>query len=166
MIYSTGGQFLGYAFIEFENESDLRKAYIEADYMKIHNRRIVVDVERGRTVKGWLPRRLGGGLGKTRAGGDNVNQKYSGRENVKSSLHPSSAPSLGSSSNDHHHDDNRDGRNQSSHHENQHRSSHYQYSSSSIGNSLNSKQGNYYHSSSSLPHHHHHSNDRFQTRRH
>ena len=27
--------------------------------MKINGRRIVVDVERGRTVKGWKPRRLG-----------------------------------------------------------------------------------------------------------
>jgi len=41
---------------------------------------VVVDVERGRTVKGWKPRRLGGGLGATRKGGDSVNVKYSGRE--------------------------------------------------------------------------------------
>lgn len=27
------------------------------------NRRLLIDVERGRTVKGWKPRRLGGGLG-------------------------------------------------------------------------------------------------------
>jgi hypothetical protein len=38
-----------------------------------------VDVERGRTVPNWRPRRLGGGLGSTRVGGDEVNQKYSGR---------------------------------------------------------------------------------------
>lgn len=31
-------------------------------------RRILVDVERGRTVKGWKPRRLGGGLGNVRNG--------------------------------------------------------------------------------------------------
>ncbi|KAF4339585.1 U1 small nuclear ribonucleo [Fusarium beomiforme] len=35
----------GYAFVVFEREKDMR------------------DVERGRTVKGWKPRRLGGGLG-------------------------------------------------------------------------------------------------------
>lgn len=30
----------------------------------------MVDVERGRTVEGWLPRRLGGGRGPGRQGGD------------------------------------------------------------------------------------------------
>lgn len=40
----------------------------------------MVDVERARTVKGWLPRRLGGGLGGTRRGGQDVNIKHSGRE--------------------------------------------------------------------------------------
>jgi len=39
-----------------------------------------VDVERARTVKGWLPRRLGGGLGGTRRGGPDVNVRHSGRE--------------------------------------------------------------------------------------
>jgi hypothetical protein len=33
---------------------------------KIDGRRVLVDVERGRTVKGWKPRKLGGGLGGTR----------------------------------------------------------------------------------------------------
>lgn len=37
-------------------------------------------MERARTVKGWLPRRLGGGLGGTRRGGPDVNIKHSGRE--------------------------------------------------------------------------------------
>lgn len=37
-------------------------------------------MERARTVKGWLPRRLGGGLGGTRRGGAEVNIKHSGRE--------------------------------------------------------------------------------------
>jgi U1 small nuclear ribonucleoprotein 70kDa len=41
---------------------------------------VLVDVERARTVKGWLPRRLGGGLGGTRRGGPEVNIKHSGRE--------------------------------------------------------------------------------------
>ena len=30
--------------------------------MKLEGDRIVVDVERGRTVKDWVPRRLGGGV--------------------------------------------------------------------------------------------------------
>ncbi|KAI5304987.1 hypothetical protein KEM55_009183, partial [Ascosphaera atra] len=38
-------------------------AYKETDGIKIRDRRVLVDVERGRTVKGWKPRRFGGGLG-------------------------------------------------------------------------------------------------------
>ena len=34
-------------------------AYKYADGKKIDNKRVVVDVERGRTVKSWKPRRLG-----------------------------------------------------------------------------------------------------------
>ncbi len=48
--------------------------------MKIDGRRVLVDVERARTVKGWFPRRLGGGLGGTRRGGADVNVRVSGRE--------------------------------------------------------------------------------------
>lgn len=32
----------------------------------------MVDVERGRTVEGWLPRRLGGGRGPGRQGGPSL----------------------------------------------------------------------------------------------
>ncbi|GBP11416.1 U1 small nuclear ribonucleoprotein 70 kDa [Eumeta japonica] len=55
-------------------------AYKLADGKKIDGKRVLVDVERARTVKGWLPRRLGGGLGGTRRGGADVNVKHSGRE--------------------------------------------------------------------------------------
>ena len=40
---------------------------------------IQVDVERGRTVKSWLPRKLGGGLGGTRRGAPHECIKTSGR---------------------------------------------------------------------------------------
>ncbi len=40
----------GYAFIEFEKEDDVKEAYKRADGKKIDDRRIVVDVERGRFV--------------------------------------------------------------------------------------------------------------------
>ncbi|KAF2189015.1 RNA-binding domain-containing protein [Zopfia rhizophila CBS 207.26] len=53
----------GYAFIVYEREKDMRAAYKETDGIKIKDRRILVDVERGRTVSGWRPRRFGGGLG-------------------------------------------------------------------------------------------------------
>uniref|UniRef100_A0A0A9Y2F2 U1 small nuclear ribonucleoprotein 70 kDa n=1 Tax=Lygus hesperus TaxID=30085 RepID=A0A0A9Y2F2_LYGHE len=74
------GKPRGYAFIEYEHERDMHSAYKHADGKKIDGRRVLVDVERGRTVKGWLPRRLGGGLGGTRRGGPEVNLKHSGRE--------------------------------------------------------------------------------------
>ena len=38
-------------------------AYKESDGLHVMGKRILVDVERGRTVRGWKPRRLGGGLG-------------------------------------------------------------------------------------------------------
>ncbi|KAI0023151.1 U1 small nuclear ribonucleoprotein of 70kDa MW N terminal-domain-containing protein [Xylariomycetidae sp. FL0641] len=53
----------GYAFVVFEREKDMRAALDGCDGIRIRDRRIKVDVERGRTVKGWKPRRLGGGLG-------------------------------------------------------------------------------------------------------
>merc|ERR1712110_90864 len=58
----------GYAFIEYEHERDLKNAYKQGDGKKIDGRRVMVDVERGRTVEGWLPRRLGGGRGPGRVG--------------------------------------------------------------------------------------------------
>lgn len=50
----------GYAFIEFENGRDVAIAVRQADGMRFEGRRLKVDVERGRTVKGWLPNRLDG----------------------------------------------------------------------------------------------------------
>ena len=76
------GKSRGYAFVVFEREDDMKgtvltlckvsvftnlgcftAAYKETDGISIRGRRILVDVERGRTVVGWKPRRLGGGLG-------------------------------------------------------------------------------------------------------
>lgn len=77
---STTEKPRGYAFIEYEHERDMHSAYKHADGKKLDGRRVLVDVERARTVKGWLPRRLGGGLGGTRRGGPDVNTRYSGRD--------------------------------------------------------------------------------------
>lgn len=57
------GKPKGYAFIEFEHKSDMKEAYKSADGRRIEGRRCLIDVERGRTVPGWQPRRLGGGKG-------------------------------------------------------------------------------------------------------
>jgi len=68
MIYDHKGKPRGYAFIEYEHERDLKNSYKQGDGKKIDGRRVMVDVERGRTVEGWLPRRLGGGRGPGRQG--------------------------------------------------------------------------------------------------
>jgi len=57
------GKPRGYAFIEYRKEKEMHDAYKRADGKRIDGKRVLVDVERGRTNKGWLPRRLGGGLG-------------------------------------------------------------------------------------------------------
>ncbi|KAL3637846.1 hypothetical protein CASFOL_018294 [Castilleja foliolosa] len=74
----------GYAFIEYVHTRDMKAAYKQADGRKIDNRRVLVDVERGRTVPNWRPRRLGGGLGTTRVGGEEVNHIVAGREQIQS----------------------------------------------------------------------------------
>lgn len=80
IVRAPDGKSRGYAFIEFEDKEDfVRKnllflsyyndiigAYKRSDGRKIDGRRVAVDYERGRTIKGWLPRRLGGGKGETR----------------------------------------------------------------------------------------------------
>ena len=53
----------GYAFIVYEREKDLKAAYKETNGIRIKDRRVLVDVERGRTVPDWRPRRFGGGKG-------------------------------------------------------------------------------------------------------
>merc|ERR1712157_476817 len=68
MVYDQKGKPRGYCFIEYEHERDLKNAYKQGDGKKIDGRRVMVDVERGRTVEGWLPRRLGGGRGPGRVG--------------------------------------------------------------------------------------------------
>ncbi|KIY04008.1 uncharacterized protein Z520_00700 [Fonsecaea multimorphosa CBS 102226] len=48
---------------DLELPYNLTAAYKETDGLRIKDRRVVVDVERGRMVPGWRPRRFGGGLG-------------------------------------------------------------------------------------------------------
>lgn len=86
IVRNKDGKSRGYAFLIFEREKDMKgqslslslvafrrlckadevggaAAYKDAEGLKMMNRRLLIDVERGRTVKGWKPRRLGGGLG-------------------------------------------------------------------------------------------------------
>lgn len=71
IITNKEGKSRGYAFIEYFNDKDMKEAYKKGDGTKIDNKRILVDVERARTVPGWLPRRLGGGRGPPRGAGKN-----------------------------------------------------------------------------------------------
>ncbi len=66
IVRDGAGVSRGYAFVEFAEEADVRAAFRRADGSEIDGRKILCDVERGRTVRGWRPRRLGGGLGRTR----------------------------------------------------------------------------------------------------
>lgn len=90
----------GYAFIEFEKEESLKEAYKHADGKKIDDRRIVVDVERGRTVRGWLPRRLGGGLGGRKARRNNSAPQLTNRTESRAPPAPSRSVGLGYSDRD------------------------------------------------------------------
>jgi U1 small nuclear ribonucleoprotein 70kDa len=67
LIKNKDGKSCGYGFIEYENEEDYKNAYKHADGKRIDGKRVLVDFERGRTTKGWKPRRLGGGRGNTRS---------------------------------------------------------------------------------------------------
>ncbi|EGZ26050.1 hypothetical protein PHYSODRAFT_285141 [Phytophthora sojae] len=82
LVEDPEGKSRGYGFVEYEKEEDMKAAYKYADGKKIDGRRVVVDVERGRTVRDWLPRKFGGGISETRKGGADVNVKYSGREAI------------------------------------------------------------------------------------
>ncbi|XP_042232020.1 U11/U12 small nuclear ribonucleoprotein 35 kDa protein-like [Homarus americanus] len=57
------GQSKGYGFIEFRRERDAVRAVREYSGLEIGGRPIIVDWEAGHRMKGWVPRRLGGGWG-------------------------------------------------------------------------------------------------------
>ncbi|MBW03109.1 U11/U12 small nuclear ribonucleoprotein 35 kDa protein, partial [Eschrichtius robustus] len=67
----------GYAFIEYKEERSLLKAYRDADGLVIDQHEIFVDYELERTLKGWIPRRLGGGLGGKKESGQ---LRFGGRD--------------------------------------------------------------------------------------
>jgi U1 small nuclear ribonucleoprotein 70kDa len=82
VVQDKDGESRGYAFVEYENEADMKEAYKRTDGRKIDGQRVVVDVERGRTVRKWRPRRFGGGLGnvrQTRKKGERAPVVVSGR---------------------------------------------------------------------------------------
>ncbi|XP_059653013.1 U11/U12 small nuclear ribonucleoprotein 35 kDa protein-like [Cornus florida] len=71
------GASRGYAFVEFETEREMRRAYEEAHHSFIDDSEIIVDYNRQQLMPGWIPRRLGGGLGGKKESGQ---LRFGGRE--------------------------------------------------------------------------------------
>ncbi|XP_020658382.1 U11/U12 small nuclear ribonucleoprotein 35 kDa protein isoform X1 [Pogona vitticeps] len=67
----------GYAFVEYKEERALMKAHRDANRLVIDQREIFVDFELERTLKGWIPRRLGGGFGGKKESGQ---LRFGGRD--------------------------------------------------------------------------------------
>ncbi|XP_028798850.1 U11/U12 small nuclear ribonucleoprotein 35 kDa protein [Neltuma alba] len=71
------GASRGYAFVEYETESQMRHAYEDAHHSIIDDCEILVDFNRQQLMPGWIPRRLGGGLGGKKESGQ---LRFGGRE--------------------------------------------------------------------------------------
>lgn len=67
----------GYAFIEYESERSAEEAYRSANKMVLDGSTIFVDFECERLLKGWKPRRLGGGFGGKKESGQ---LRFGGRD--------------------------------------------------------------------------------------
>ncbi|XVF54998.1 hypothetical protein PTKIN_Ptkin06aG0001200 [Pterospermum kingtungense] len=71
------GASRGYAFVEFETEREMRRAYQDAHHSIVDDAEIIVDYNRQQLMPGWIPRRLGGGLGGKKESGQ---LRFGGRE--------------------------------------------------------------------------------------
>ncbi|KAI6695905.1 hypothetical protein NL676_023615 [Syzygium grande] len=71
------GASRGYAFVEYETEREMRRAYKDAHHSFIDDSEIIVDYNRQQLMPGWIPRRLGGGLGGKKESGQ---LRFGGRE--------------------------------------------------------------------------------------
>ncbi|XP_076943411.1 U11/U12 small nuclear ribonucleoprotein 35 kDa protein-like [Bidens hawaiensis] len=71
------GASRGYAFVEYESERDMQRAYEKAHHSVIDDSEIIVDYNRQQLMPGWIPRRLGGGLGGKKESGQ---LRFGGRE--------------------------------------------------------------------------------------
>ncbi|KAF3336429.1 U11/U12 small nuclear ribonucleoprotein-like protein [Carex littledalei] len=80
------GASRGYAFVEFETEREMRRAYEDAHHSIIDGNEVIVDYNRQQLMPGWIPRRLGGGLGGKKESGQ---LRFGGRERpFKAPLRP------------------------------------------------------------------------------
>ncbi|KAL6342547.1 hypothetical protein AAG906_012399 [Vitis piasezkii] len=71
------GASQGYAFVEYETEREMRRAYEDAHHSMIDDCEIIVDYNRQQLMPGWIPRRLGGGIGGKKESGQ---LRFGGRE--------------------------------------------------------------------------------------
>ncbi|XP_044466073.1 U11/U12 small nuclear ribonucleoprotein 35 kDa protein [Mangifera indica] len=71
------GASRGYAFVEYETEREMCRAYEDAHHTTIDDFVIIVDYSRQQLMPGWIPRRLGGGLGGKKESGQ---LRFGGRE--------------------------------------------------------------------------------------
>lgn len=67
----------GYAFVEYKEERSVYKAWREGNKLVVDQHEVFVDMEQERTLKGWVPRRLGGGLGGKKESGQ---LRFGGRD--------------------------------------------------------------------------------------
>lgn len=71
------GASCGYAFVQFQSQRDMHRAYQDAHHTIIDDSEIIVDYNRQQLMPGWIPRRLGGGLGGKKESGQ---LRFGGRE--------------------------------------------------------------------------------------
>lgn len=64
-----------YAFVEYEAREAASKAHMQK-YVVMDSRELIIEYECGRSLQGWIPRRLGGGYGGKRESGQ---LRYGGR---------------------------------------------------------------------------------------
>lgn len=67
----------GYAFVEYKEERSIMRAWRDGNKMVIDQHELFVDFEQERTLQGWIPRRLGGGLGGKKESGQ---LRFGGRD--------------------------------------------------------------------------------------
>ncbi|CAL1544968.1 unnamed protein product [Lymnaea stagnalis] len=58
-----------YAFVEFTEPYEARNAVRSGNKTTIDDHEVLMEMEKERTLRGWIPRRLGGGLGGKRESG-------------------------------------------------------------------------------------------------
>lgn len=67
----------GYAFVEYKEERSVCRAWREGNKLVVDQHEVFVDMEQERALKGWVPRRLGGGLGGKKESGQ---LRFGGRD--------------------------------------------------------------------------------------